>query len=102
VSSGFGGQPQWRPDGREISYRDGQNILAVPFDGSKNEPVIGKPLPLFRDEYDFGLGVTTANYDRTRDGGFIMLRRETPGISLSLALNWTEELKEIMARGGVK
>ena len=99
VSSGFGGQPQWRPDGREISYRDGQNIIGVPFDGSKNEPVIGKPAALFRDEYDFGLGLTSANYDRTRDGGFIMLRRETPGISLSLVLNWTEELKQIMSRG---
>jgi hypothetical protein len=28
-----------------------------------------------------------------------MLRRETPGISISLVLNWTEELKQIMSRG---
>ena len=102
VSGGFGGQPRWRADGREISYRDGKNMLAVPFDGSKEEPVVGKPEVLFKDEYDFGLGLTTANYDRTRDGRFIMLRRDTRGISMSLVLNWAEELKEIMARGGTR
>jgi len=99
VSSGFGGQPQWRADGREIFYRDGQNMIAVPFDGSKDEPVIGKPSPLFKDEYEFGQGLTTANYDRTPDGRFVMLRRGAPGISLSLVLNWTGELEEIMSRG---
>ena len=89
-------------DGREISFRDGQNRLTVPFDGSREEPIIGKPEVLFKDDYDFGQGLTTANYDRTRDGRFVMLRRDTRGISMSLVLNWAEELKEIMARGGVK
>jgi Tol biopolymer transport system component len=102
ASAGFGGQPRWRADGREISYRDGQNMLAVSFDGSKEEPAIGKPEVLFKDEYDFGLGLTTANYDVTKDGRFIMLRRDTRGISMSLVLNWAEELKEIMARGGTR
>jgi serine/threonine protein kinase/Tol biopolymer transport system component len=101
VSSGFGVQPRWRTDGREIYYRDGENMMAVPFDGSKDEPVIGKPVALFKDEYDLGQGVTNAAYDVTRDGGFILLRRDAKGAGLSLILNWTEELKEIIARGGV-
>jgi hypothetical protein len=98
VSTGFGGQPHWRADGREISYRDGRNMVVVPFDGSKEEPIIGKQAPLFKDDYDFGLGLTTANYHRTRDGRFVMLRRDTSGISVRLVLNWTEELSKIMAR----
>ena len=35
-------------------------MLAVPFDGSKEGPVIAKPEVLFKDEYDFCQGLTTA------------------------------------------
>ena len=101
VSSGFGVQPRWRTDGREIYYRDGENMMAASFDGSKDVPIIGKPVVLFKDEYDLGQGVTNAGYDVTNDGGFILLRRDAKGAGLSLILNWTEELKEIIARGGV-
>jgi hypothetical protein len=102
VSSGLGVQPRWRADGREIYYRDGENMVAVSFDGSRDEPVIGKPVALFKDDYDLGQGVTIAAYDVARDGRFILLRRDAKGAGLSLVLNWTEELKEIIARGGVK
>ncbi len=102
VSSAFGVQPRWSADGREIFYRDGENMMAASFDGSKDTPVIGAPTALFKDEYDMGQGVTIASYDVTRDGRFILLRRDAKGAGLSLVLNWTEELKEIIARGGVK
>lgn len=102
VSSGLGVQPRWRADGREIFYRDGENMVAVAFDGSKDEPVIGKPVALFKDDSDLGQGVTIAAYDVTKDGNFILLRRDAKGAGLGLILNWTEELKEIIARGGVK
>ncbi len=102
ISSGFGVQPRWRPDGKEIYYRDGENMVAVTFDGSGKEPVIGKPTPLFKDDYDFGQGVTIAAYDVMPDGRFAMLARDARGEGLRLVLNWTEELKEIIAAGGVK
>jgi len=102
VSASVGLQPRWRPDGREIFYRDGQNMIAVPFDGSGNEPAIGKPVALFKDEYDLGFGLTIANYDVTGDGHFLMLRRDAKGVGLRIVLNWTEELKEILAKGGVR
>jgi hypothetical protein len=72
--------------------------MAVPFEGNEEEPVMGKPMELFRDEYDMGTGTTTANYDVTADGRFLMLRREAGGGHLRIVLNWTEELKRTLAQ----
>ncbi len=71
-------------------------------DGSSTEPVFGKPVPLFADEYDFGRGISIANYDVTAGGRFIMLRRGPHGGRLRAVVNWTEELKQILASGGVR
>jgi hypothetical protein len=42
-----------------------------------------------------------ANYDVTADGRFIMIRRGLNGGRLRVVVNWTEELKRILASGGV-
>ncbi len=76
--------------------------MAVSFDGSGAEPVVSKPKALFKDEYDLGQGLTIANYDVTPDGRFIMLRRDAQGGNLRIVLNWTEELKQILAKGGLQ
>jgi hypothetical protein len=47
----------------------------------------GKPAALFTDEYDFGQG---------------MLRRGARGGRLGAVIHWTEELKQILAAGGVR
>lgn len=65
-------------------------MMAVAFDASGAGPVFGKPTALFADEYDFGPGIAIANYDVTRDGRFIMLRRGTHGSSLRTVIHWTE------------
>jgi serine/threonine-protein kinase len=100
VSEGGGAQPRWSAGGREVYYRGRDSLMAVPFDGRAREPVMGKPVPLFRDEYDWGAGITVANYDVTRDGRFLMLRREARSGDLRLVVNWTEELKRILAKDG--
>ena len=51
---------------------------------------------------DFGQGISIANYDVTPDGHFIMLRRGANGGKLRVVVNWTEELKQILAAGGVR
>jgi Tol biopolymer transport system component len=102
VSEGGGVQARWSRDSKEIFYRSGKRIIAVPMDGSSTEPVFGKPVPLFADEYDFGRGISIANYDVTADGRFIMLRRGPHGGRLRAVVNWTEELKQILASGGVR
>lgn len=76
-------------------------MMAVAFRGTDVEPLLGKPAALFADAYDFGLGASIANYDVTRDGRFIMLRRGSQSGTLRVVTNWTEELKQILAAGGV-
>jgi hypothetical protein len=68
--------------------------------GSRAEPVVTKPKALFKDEYDLGMGLTTANYDVTPDGRFLLLRRDAQVGNLRIVLNRTEELKQILAKGG--
>jgi hypothetical protein len=102
VSEGGGVQVRWSPAGREIFYRGGGRIMAVSFDGKGREPALGKPQGLFADVYDFGQGLSIPNYDVTRDGRFLMLRRSTEGGTLRVVLNWTEELKRTLAQGGAR
>lgn len=102
VSEGGGVQTRWSTIGREIFYRNGRDMMAVAFDPSGAEPTFGKPTALFTDEYDFGQGISIPNYDVTHDGRFMMFRRGTQGNTLRVVINWTEELKQILAAGGVR
>ena len=102
VSEGGGVQTRWSTDGREIYYRSGQRVMAAAFDGSAAEPALGRPVALFADEYDFGQGLSIANYDVTRDGRFVMLRRTPSGGRLRVVLNWTGEMERLLASGGVR
>ena len=77
-------------------------MMAVAVDSSGAEPSFGKPAALFADEYDFGQAISIANYDVTREGRFIMLRRGSQGSSLRVVIHWVEELKQILAAGGVR
>ena len=102
ISEGGGVQPRWSRNSKEIYYRSERQIVAVPIDASGAEPAFGKPTPLFADDYDFGLGISVANYDVGPDGHFIMLRRGANGGKARVVVNWTEELKQILAAGGVR
>jgi hypothetical protein len=102
VSDGGGIQARWSRNNREVYYRSGRHIVAATFDPSGVEPVFGKPVALFADDYDFGAGASIANYDVTPDGRFIMVRRGVNGGTLRVVINWTEELKQILASGGVQ
>jgi len=95
-------QARWGRNSKEIYYRSGKRIVAVGIDASDAEPAFGKPTALFADDYEFGQGLSIANYDVTPDGRFIMLRRGANGGKLRVVVNWTEELKQILAAGGVR
>jgi hypothetical protein len=74
----------------------------VPIDTSGTEPTVGNSTTLFADDYDLGQGTSIANYDVTADGHFIMVRRGANGGKLRVVVNWTEELRRILAAGGVR
>ncbi len=102
VSEGGGVQGRWSRNSTEIYYRGAKHIVSVRLDTSGTEPAFGKPTVLFADDYEFGGGSSIANYDVTPDGRFIMIRRGPNGGKLRVVLNWQEELKQILAAGGVK
>ncbi len=87
---------------REICYRAGSQLMAVEFRAESAEPVFGKPRALFADEYDFGEGLSIANYDITHDGRFIMLRRIADSGNLRVVVNWKDELIRLLGAGGTK
>ena len=102
VSEGGGVQARWSHNNREIYYRSGHRVVAVALNAAGAEPVFGRPAALFTDDYDFGAGLSVANYDATPDGRFIMIRRGPNGGKLRIVINWAEELKAILAAGGLR
>ncbi len=102
VSEGGGVQARWSRNSTEIYYRGAKHIVSARLDTSGAEPAFGKPASLFADDYEFGGGASIANYDVTPDGRFIMIRRGPNGGKLRVVVNWAEELKAILAAGGVR
>ena len=97
VSVGGGVDPVWSPDGSELFYRSGEQMMAVPIDVADGfRP--GTPVPLFQDF--FWRDINQSDYDVAPDGQhFVMLRAGGEGGSTSVTLvrNWFTELGERMA-----
>jgi len=102
VSAGRGVQARFGPAGDEIFYRDGESFVAVSFDGAPEEPVIGPPEALFADEYEYGYGISIANYEVARDGRLFLLRSDTRSQNIRLVLDWDIELMRIIGEGGAR
>ena len=99
ISTGPGTEVVWSRDGRELFYRDGNQLWVVDVETAPGFTA-RRPTVLFEAPYDLELPanrilVGYANYDVSPDGQqFLMLRTaeaaETPGIVV--VLNWFEEL----------
>jgi eukaryotic-like serine/threonine-protein kinase len=93
VSSGGGGSPKWRGDGKELFYySDDGHIVAVEITLGAGSVQIGASKPLFE------VHATNALYafDVTRDGQrFLVMERPVAGTnSLTLVMNWVSGLKK--------
>jgi serine/threonine-protein kinase len=93
ISTNGGTEPLWSPDGRELFYRVGQAMTAVPVETIPSFRH-GKPKKLF-DKLFYSSGYSTV-YDIHPDGDrFLMIK--TPegweGSQINVVLNWFEELK---------
>lgn len=90
VSTDGGTQAQWQRDGREIVYRNGQEVLAVPVTTSPTFHS-GEPVTLFKTP-NLLFGVLP-------DGRFLM-RTSTPAppvTELEVVVNWFTELRRKVA-----
>jgi len=94
VSDGGGTQPLWSHDGRQLFYRNDDNVMAVEV---APEPVFRATAPqlLFRGDYE--RPAVRASYDVLADGAhFVMLESSAQGSStrrVNIVVNWQEELK---------
>ena len=96
VSTSGGSGPLWNPNGREILYRNSDEMLAVDIDvDARGEPIVGSPRTLFT--IPRGLGAATSI---TADGERLLFsdrrERETSADHLVLVQNWAEELKRLV------
>ena len=95
VSTAGGRYPVWAPDGGEVFFLQGTQLMAVPVqtDASFTSQT---PEVLFEAPYFFG--APGRNYDVAPDGRFLMVKTSSqPGESapdITVVLNWFEELKE--------
>ena len=79
---------RWSPTGRELFYRNGDKMMAVPIETS---PVFraGAPKELFERSASTGWDVDPSGKR------FLMLKRTEGGPSarISIVLNWVDELR---------
>jgi len=96
ISTSGGLSPVWSHDGRELFYRNGNDMYAVEVQ-QKDTFVAGSPHVLFSGDYQ-SLARGDADYDVSPDGQhFLMLAREKEQKPppVILVTNWYEELKRI-------
>jgi len=87
VSLEGGSQPHWSADGREIFYRQGDQMLSAAVRTQPSFDVTGRSV-LFSGVYDFG-------YDVTRDGQTFVFTQQVRGTdqSLFVTLNWFDQFR---------
>jgi Tol biopolymer transport system component len=64
ISTEGGTEPMWSRDGRELFYRNGEQMIAVAISGG-SELSPGRPTVLFEGPYDLKDGPGATNYDVT-------------------------------------
>jgi eukaryotic-like serine/threonine-protein kinase len=98
LSSGGGRKALWNRNGRELFFVSASGaIMAVPIEKSATFSA-GVPVQLFRGDYYFGGASSIGRtYDVSPDGQrFLMIKEDRSRLtSLSVVLNWTEELKRL-------
>jgi serine/threonine-protein kinase len=87
-------EPLWSPDGREVFYRSGDRMMAIPV-ATMPSLVTGRPRVVFEGRFVTG-AAGLPEYDVGGDGRFLMLRpeRERPPRELRVVLNWFTELRQ--------
>ena len=96
VSTEGGSEPLWSRDGKELYYRNADQVIAVPVQ-MKPELVIGRSAVLFAGPYEMSTDNISANYDVAADGRFLMMEDASGGAraTVNVVLNWFEDLRRL-------
>ena len=96
ISTDGGSEPIWSPAGRELFYRKGDKMLAVPI-ASTPTLSAGKPSVLFEGKFAEG-------FDVAPDGQrFVLIQRieaQNTADQIRVLLAWFDELKHVATSGG--
>ena len=101
ISTDGGIEPAWNPNGRELFYRSGNRVMAVPV---TTQPTFsaGRPTMLFEGGYLASpFPNTGVTYDVTPDGQrFLMIKdaQTASATQINVVVNWFEELKRLVPR----
>jgi len=104
ISTSGGDVPLWSPDDRELFYRNGDSVMAVPV---QTEPIFkaGKPSLLFQGKYVPRYAQIQRPWDIHPDGKrFLLIKPQVstgaapavaaPRPKINIVVNWFEELKQ--------
>ena len=95
VSTGGGGNPVWSRDGRELFYRDGDQLMSVPVDSS-DELTVGTPTLLVESSF-FGPDFIDNTFDVAAGVRFLVVESNIRARGeLQIVLNWFQELERLV------
>lgn len=97
VSTDGGRAPLWSPDGTELFYRNGDEMLTVPIELGETLG-LGEPRILFEGAFELGTN-GLHNYDVTADGErFVMIEADASSAlrTIHVVLNFLDELERIL------
>jgi len=98
LSTDGGREPVWSRDGKELFYRNGDQMVVVPVSIGETFTA-GKPRSLFSGRYAFDL---LHNYDVSPDGKrFLMIQEDEEAARprFHVILNWFDELERLVPAG---
>ena len=100
ISTDGGSEPVWSRNGRELYYRNGDEMLSV---AMATQPALtaGSPRTLFEGRY-MRTDTGGAGYDVSADGRFLMVQPVEPeqaATHINIVLNWFDELKRRVPAG---
>ena len=97
ISTDGGVEPVWAPNGREVFYRNGDKMMAVPIESNAASLSAGTPALLFEKRYE--LSGSDPYYAVAPDGQrFVMLKPDAPRSAGSIIVvqEWTRELERLV------
>jgi eukaryotic-like serine/threonine-protein kinase len=94
VSAGGGGQPQWRPDQRELFYLSPDRSLIAATVVDTREVSFGAPRRLFRTSIAEGPAAARDSYAAMPDGRSFLIdaRRDSSTEPITVMLDWAAGL----------
>jgi hypothetical protein len=98
VSKNGGNSPLWSPDGKELFYRNENEVISASVETTPTFKIVNSKV-LFKDSYFYRPSVVGSLWDISPDGNrFIMLKidmaQSQVPTQFNVVLNWFEELKE--------